>query len=94
MYTRGFFADLNALHDAIFYKAYKLLYTDLNVFLRGNASIIEVLKDRGLESLTWELVQQNTGNRVRFLREYTNSLSSRPSSETEHNFKDRLPFNF
>ena len=81
---------MDELYEAVFYKAYKLLYRDIASFLRENIFIIELVMEHGLGSWTWELVEENLwddDSRIVFLRDYISDLSLRSAEELVTNFK-------
>ena len=85
-----FLAEMTEMRDIIFYKAYKALATDLKAFFdQEGQDVLKSIADFGyLGFLEPQVLSRSTNStsRVRFLEEYTRSLSSRSDREIWVNF--------
>ena len=78
------------MREAIFYKAFKLLYNDVYNFLSTSEELGDKLDEKGLLGLA-DMRDQfsnfNEGRRVQSLSKYISNLDQRPALEIVNNFK-------
>ena len=77
------------MKELIFYKAYKLLWIDLQASLSKDTALLHQVINHGLIDDYWDNLDLNEdiSRRTRFLREYFYGLKQRPLNEATSNVK-------